>query len=150
MINKDAPFPQANDFEKVLLVLNVSEPEKLKDYEYMCVYLNDVSERQVDYYISACVYLGLISKDKTFTPVGNRLREQIGLEQIASLAQIVVSDESFGIVYFQQKMLGIELDNSDIVDIMKEYIDFESEAMYIRRASTISSWIKWIVQHEDS
>ena len=41
-------------------------------------------------------------------------------------------------------MLGFELENEDVVDIMKEHVSFESEAMYKRRASTVMSWVRWI------
>ena len=145
----DAPFPQANNFDKVLMVLNVEKPEKLKDYGFMTVYLEDITDRQVDYYISACTYLGLINKQKEFTDLGNRVRNKVGIEQASEIARILVSDEIIGYIYFQQKFLGTELDKDDIIEIMKEMIVFNSEAMYERRASTIISWLRWINKQEE-
>lgn len=145
----DAPFPQANDFEKVMMVINVDKPEKLKDYNYMSVYLEDISDRQVDYYITACTYLGLINKNKEFSKLGESLRSKVGIEQMAELSRIICSDEVFGYVYFKQKFIGAELDKEEIIEIMKERVSFNSEAMYVRRASTIMSWIRWIKEKEE-
>ncbi len=146
----DAPFPQANNFDKVLMVINVEDPEKLKDYGYMTIYLEDVSERQVDYYISACTYLGLITQNKEFTELGKRIRSKVGVEQAAEISRVIVSDEVFGDIYFQQKFLGTELERGDVIEIMKENVSFNSEAMYERRASTIISWLRWIKTQEEN
>lgn len=144
MINRSAPFPQANDFQKVIAIINIDDDEKIKDYNYMCLYLGDITTRQVDYYISACIYLGLLDEHKEFTEQGQRLHIMGATEQIAEIARYVISDEIFGTVYFRQKLLGFDLDNEDVVEIMKERIVFESEAMYKRRASTVISWVRWI------
>ena len=98
----------------------------------------------------ACVYLNIINKNKEFTEIGQRLRSLYGIEQRAEFARIIVSDEIFGSVYFRQKMLGIKLEREDIIEIMKQYIAFDSEPMYLRRASTIISWVKWILNNEET
>jgi hypothetical protein len=147
---RNVPFPQANDFEKIIAIVNVDDDTKLKDYSGMGVYLGDISSRQVDYYISACVYLNIINKDKEFTEIGQRLRNLYGIEQKAELARVIVSDEIFGSVYFRQKMLGVKLEREDIIEIMKQYVVFDSEPMYARRASTVISWIKWILNNEET
>ena len=147
---RNVPFPQANDFEKIIAIINVDDDTKLKDYSGMGVYLGDISSRQVDYYISACVYLNIINKDKEFTEIGQRLRNLYGIEQKAELARVIVSDEIFGSVYFRQKMLGVKLEREDIIEIMKQYVVFDSEPMYARRASTVISWIKWILNNEET
>lgn len=147
---RNVPFPQANDFEKIIAIVNVDDDTKLKNYSGMGVYLGDISSRQVDYYISACVYLNIINKDKEFTEIGQRLRNLYGIEQKAELARVIVSDEIFGSVYFRQKMLGVKLEREDIIEIMKQYVVFDSEPMYARRASTVISWIKWILNNEET
>ena len=92
---------------------------------------------------------GIINKDKEFTEIGQRLRNLYGIEQKAELARVIVSDEIFGSVYFRQKMLGVKLEREDIIEIMKQYVVFDSEPMYARRASTVISWIKWILNNEE-
>lgn len=144
MSNYNAPFPQANDFEKVIKILNIDNPLKLKDYTAMGVYLGDISSRQVDYYLAACVFLGILDDNKEFTELGVQLRNMGSTEQMAELARILISDKIFGKVYFQQKILGFELDKNDVIDIMKDNVKFDCEPMYVRRASTVMSWIRWI------
>lgn len=144
----NAPFPQANDFAKIIKIININDPSKLRDYSYMRSYLNYISDRQVDYYISACVYLALINKNKEFTEAGLELREKKGIYREAELYRAVISDDVFGLVYFLQKIKGTELSNEEIIEIMHKKMSFKSEAMYVRRASTIVSWLKWIDSKE--
>lgn len=144
----NAPFPQANDFEKIIKIINIPDSTKLKDYAYMRMYLNNISDRQVDYYISACVYLSLVDKSKSFTELGKKLRDLSGVSQEVELSRIVVSDEVFGLIYFLQKFKGTQLDSNEIIEIMHSKMEFKSEAMYIRRSSTIVSWLRWIDMRE--
>lgn len=143
------PFPQANDFDKIVDIMNIENMHSLTDYDKMTSLWPDLTtNRQVDYYLSACMYLGLLNEDKTFSETGLRIRNKSGIEQIIELSRIVVSDIVMGNVYFKQKMLGLELEIEDIIDIMKVHLVFDSEAMYKRRASTVMSWVRWICSHE--
>lgn len=142
------PFPQADDFEKVVSIINIDDPAKLMDYSKMSVILGNVSNRQVSYYISAAQYLGFLDKEKHFTSLGKSVRELVGIEQNAELARTIVSDRVFGTVYFKEKMLGIELEKEDIVEIMKDIIVLDSDTVYLRRSSTVRCWIKWIKSKE--
>ena len=143
--NKEIPFPQANDFEKVVRILNIDQENKLNEKKYMSAVLDMISERQVQYYISACMYLGLINDNKRFTEIANELRLLNSSEQTVELARLVVSDKIFGKAYFTQKLYKIKLSTDDIIEIMKEAgVNFESEEMYKRRAQTVSSWLTWI------
>ncbi len=139
------PFPQANDFEKVIAILNIDKAEKLVDKKHLSSILDMVTDRQVQYYLSACAYLGLINKVKKFTKLANELRTLNSSEQTIELARLIVSDKVFGNVYFSQKMYGMKLSTDEIVDIMKARgVLFDSEEMYKRRAQTVASWIAWI------
>jgi hypothetical protein len=139
------PFPQANDFEKIITLLNVDDAEKLGDKKYLSTQMDMVTDRQVLYYVSACAYLGLISKDKKFTKIANELRLLNSSEQMIELARLIVSDEVFGNVYFAQKIYGMKLSNDEIIEVMKNHnVLFDSEEMYKRRAQTVSSWLSWI------
>ena len=83
MINKNAPFPQADDFEKVVKILNVDDAEKLKNTSYISMLIGDLTSRQVSYYLAACKYLGLIDDKRCFTNEGKRIRKLVGVEQTA-------------------------------------------------------------------
>ena len=61
--NKLIPFPQADDFSKVILLINFPK-EKLKDNEYIKTNLGNITERQVSYYVSAAQYLNIIDSKR--------------------------------------------------------------------------------------
>ena len=65
--NKKYPFPQANDFNKILLLLNIDNESLFNDKEYLKIYLDLGTERQISYYLSAFQFLGLIDDEKKFT-----------------------------------------------------------------------------------
>lgn len=142
MINKNAPFPQANDFNKVLQLLNIEEPENLKDSNYLAIYLGEITERQVSYYLSACDFLGLIDK-REFTKVGLIIRCLSKKKQIAQLAQIIFSDTVFGTIYFTEKLYSMKLDFKDVLEIVKDNVELNSEEMYKRRTQTVVAWVEW-------
>jgi len=142
MINKNAPFPQANDFNKVLQLINIEDPEYLKDNSFLSIYLGEITERQVSYYLSACDFLGLLEK-REFTKEGLNIRSLSNKKQIAHLAQILFSDVVFGTIYFTEKLYSMKLDINDVIDIVKEYVELNSEEMYKRRTQTVIAWVDW-------
>lgn len=143
--DRDVPFPQANDFDKVIRILNIDQEEKLGDKQYLSIQLDMITDRQVQYYISACAYLGLINGKKEFTEIAHELRMLNSSEQTVELARLIVSDKVFGKAYFSQKLYNVKLSTEDIIEIMKENnVSFESDAMYKRRAQTVTSWLCWI------
>lgn len=142
MINRNAPFPQADDFNKILQLLNIENPEKLKDNSYLSIFLGEITERQVSYYLSACDFLGLIDK-REFTKEGLIIRSLSKKKQIARLAHILFSDTIFGTIYFTEKLYSMKLDINDVIEIVKENVELNSEEMYKRRTQTVISWVEW-------
>lgn len=139
------PFPQADDFNKVISIINIDEESKLPDKPYISRMLGDVSDRQVQYYLSACQYLGIITVDKKFTELGNRIRSFGRTQQFVQLARIIASDEIFGTVYFSEKIFGYKLSREDVIDVMRSCdLGIENEESFKRRAQTVIKWIEWI------
>ena len=148
-MNHSEPFPQANNLEKVISLLNVDKEENLAVNAVLEPLLGVSNSRQVCYYLSAGRYIGFIGEGRTFSELGHKLRSMCPTEQKAEIARIIVADPVFGTVYFRQKMLGFIFDHDDITSIMKACgVIMETEKMYIRRGSTISSWIKAIYEME--
>ena len=141
-------FPQANNVDRLLSLINIPSVDDMKDVNKVSMIIGNLTTRQGAYYTSALLYLGIINNDKTFTPLGLSLRELVGVTQKAELARLIISLKPFGTVYFREKLLGFELNIEDIIDIMKEQVDLEEESVYRRRASTIKSWVKWICDQE--
>ena len=138
------PFPQADDFEKVVTLLNIKEESSLKDKTSVSMLLDDIDNRQVQYYLSALMYLDLVQSNKVFTLKGQYIRSLGFSRQIVELARIIVSKDVFGTVYFTEKSLKVKMDRNDVIEIMKEFIQFSSDAMYIRRSQTVIKWIEWV------
>lgn len=138
------PFPQADDINKVMIILNVADVNSLKDKEKLKISLSDISDRQIQYYLSACMYLGLVDENKMLTPMAVHIRGLNRSEQEIALAQSIVSNNIFGYIYFLEKRLGAKLAREDIIDILKHHISFESDEMYKRRSQTIIKWVKWL------
>jgi hypothetical protein len=136
-------FPQANDFQKVIKIINLSERELL-DNLFMSEYLELETDRQVSYYINAAIYLGIINQNKKFTDFGWKLKES-GSESFKNLLSMrIVSKSVFGDVFFYKYFHGVELKNDEIAQLMLMYGEVNSDSVAERRASTVTSWIKWI------
>ena len=148
MVNQNkkvAPFPQADDFEKVISIINIDDINKVKDKIYVSRLLGDISDRQVAYYTSACFYLGILDENKCFTVLGEELRSKNIVEQDIALCMLLMKNDIFSEIYFTEKIFGSKLEKEDIIAIMKNNdVKFESEEMYKRRATTVRSWVDWI------
>jgi hypothetical protein len=143
-MDKIIPFPQADDFQKVLKIINIANPDDLKQKKSMQIILGDITERQVQYYLNAVMFLGVIDLNKNFTELGIKIRKMNKFEQKIVLSQQIVSNKVFGEVYFSEKVLDIKFSKDEIVGVMKKYLKFQSEEIYYRRAQTILKWLEWV------
>ena len=141
---KVIPFPQADDINKVLKIINISKPDDLKVSKTMQVILGDITSRQVQYYINAVAYLDILDSKKEFTPYGNKVRAMNQFEQKIALCQKISSKDVFGEVYFSEKVLDIKYTREEIIDVMKKYVTFQSDEIYNRRAQTVYKWVEWM------
>lgn len=146
VIKDNIPFPQADDFNKIMLIVNIDKESDLRDKEKISELLGNVAYRQVQYYLSACMYLGIIDRNKELTEFGFHLRNLNILNQEILLATKIISYEIFGYVFFLEKKLKMKMTKEDVVEVMKNYISFDSEGVYDRRAQTIIKWLEWINQ----
>ena len=143
-MRKDIPFPQADDFEKIISVINADKPQYFNDNLYLSSILENVTERQVSYYLSACMYLGLIDKNRSFTEQGIKIRSLSSYRQTVEIIRILLSDSIFGTVYITEKTLGVKLDKNDVIEIIKIEYPSYSEEIYNRRYQTVRKWVNWI------
>jgi hypothetical protein len=148
--NNEVPFPQADDFEKVIALLNVEDEGKFQDKKALGILLGEITDRQVQYYLSACQYLGLITADKHFTDLGDRIRSLGETQKMVELAILIVSKDIFGTVYFSEKSLGQKYTREEIIEIMHDHdLGFEKDEMFKRRAQTVLKWVQWINDNFD-
>lgn len=138
------PFPQADDFNKVVRIMEISSEDNLSDFQFMSAYLDGISDRQVSYYLSAAAYIGLIDKTKHFTELGNRIRKMNTYSRIVEYIRLLMSDPVFGKVYIAQKVLAVTYELEDVAEVIREFYPDYCEPIYKRRGQTVLSWIKWI------
>lgn len=142
--NKRPPFPQANDLEKIVQIINVPDSIKILNDNELGGYLDGITSRQARYYIAAAKYLGILDSNKHFSEEGVKFRKMNAYMQRVELIRLVLSDAVFGTVFLSEKILGITLSRQDIAEIIeKEYPEY-CETIYLRRAQTVRSWVNWI------
>lgn len=158
----DVPFPQANSFERIINLCeilygntdeNYTEQALNSRYDFKEEYSFDM--RQVYYYADAAIYLGLVKKVKmsgkvTFelTPAGYALFKKGSIvERQLMFIKAVLAHRAFNKTLDLYLYKEEEPTKSEIVEIMKasNLHKIKSEDTLKRRASTILSWINWIL-----
>lgn len=146
--DKNVPFPQANDFEKIYSLICITEEEQLNDKNYLMELLSLGTERQIAYYISACEFLGVITHDKKFTKIGLKIREANLDLQILMICKIIVSSPVFGEAFFMKYLYNASLKQDDIAQMIGIIYKIDNYEVCSRRASTVIKWIEWIEEHK--
>ncbi len=136
VLNYNAPFPQADDFDKVVSMFiyissgYTSKEELSKEF--------DIVSRQIDYYYSVLSFLGLCDYERgddiILTERGEKLSKLSKEELLIELAKIIFSSEIFHDAY----LFGI--DSVDEKDFEKWRI---SGSTIKRRLQTVNAWIRY-------
>ena len=141
------PFPQANDFEKIIKLLEVNE-DKLKDNDYLKELLSLGTDRQISYYLSACEFLGLILK-RQFTEVAKELKSVSNDIRVLKLSQLIVSMPVFGEVFFMRYYYNSNPRIDEISQMISILYKIDNYEVCKRRASTVIKWLSWIDEQKD-
>lgn len=148
---EEVPYPQANDLDKVvdsMKLIGDGADDKIQLAEFF-----EFDERQGDYYANAGRYLGFVErKDQRF--VLTRLgREFVQLESLSertrSLLSQMLTRPTFRAVFHLLVENGFKLENIgdvEIAEIIASHTSL-SGATPLRRASTLRSWIRWILEN---
>lgn len=137
-------FPQANNLDKIFNIINIEKQEDLLNDSTMMEILEVTTVRQISYYVSACNYLGLL-EGRTFSNFGIKVRHLNIDNQVAIIASRIVSKPIFGQVFFSYLFSGVRLSLEEISELIILYYGNESISTSKRRASTVNSWIQWII-----
>lgn len=151
MPEPEIPFPQANCFERVINMCELLVSGDLSREEVTEKYAFDI--RQTNYYTDAARYLGLIKKRYdgrkpvySLNGCGHRImRLKYKQRQLALCKRILQHKVFFDV--FSICQYGCIPDQNTIIKIMKDagLHRVESESTFIRRASTVSGWINWML-----
>lgn len=153
----EIPFPQANSMLRLINLMELMEQEgNMTAEEITQRYAFD--RRQARYYTDAGRYLGVISRARregdALFGLSRQGRYIMSLayreRQLAITAQIVRHrpfHEALRICLDREEMP----DTTELVRIMERsgLYRVASESTYVRRASTVSSWISWVLHSID-
>lgn len=149
------PFPQADDFTRVINLLELLNVQPMSAEDIAARY--SFTARQAAYYSAAGRYLGLMAQERTGAAVrhilsgqGRRLMTLPLRERRLALAAAILKHSVF------RETLRLALagngtaelpSRNEIVHIMREAspCGVEGESTFFRRASTVRGWIRWIL-----
>lgn len=145
-----APFPQANDLSKVIRICEMAS-------YYKEIELDDITkefgftERQSYMYVNAGIYLGLMQKLEvkkyTTTGTGSMIGTPSRGDNNVKLTERILSRKPFHSSVMHYLFMGI-LSSPEELAIMIQKDDPElGVETACRRASTVLSWSKWIVEN---
>lgn len=161
--SQGAPFPQADDFSRVVnlceelqnsssidLQSEDVEGAKLGLFKSEIADIYDFTPRQADYYANAAKYLGLVHISNghvKLSDLGVEIMQMPLRKRQVKFAELILSSEPF------RKVMLAYLNNSGIVSI-KDVRSIVSTCKidnlsvgsntFNRRCSTIKSWVDWI------
>lgn len=134
----NAPFPQADDFEKVLFgFFKVSKGEYTEEEIFSALPL---VPRQYNYYFNAMKWLGLVDKVKRGAPVtltgfGGELLTLAEVERLKAIQSVLKKNKVVQHIIATPK--------APLSNALKEENGLQGSSMYPRRRSTILAWLKF-------
>ena len=144
----DLPFPQADSFDELITISEGLFQNIMYKEQIMRIY--DLQPRKYNFYIAAGEYLGLFEKSKNdifLSTKGLKIFMKGEKEKNLSLVHLILEHKPFYDVF----KMYLENDKipyvNEIFEILKEnkIYNISSDVTLKRRATTVRSWIKWIV-----
>ena len=140
-MNNSIPFPQANDINKVITLVQAGD-DIIEDKEKAKEVINVGSPRQVSYYLSALQYLKYLGQDKKLTERVLKLKNSKS-ELVSDIYNQLLEDKLFGKAYHDFKATG-KVNIDKVTSDLKKENQRLSESTLRRRASTIRAWVEWM------
>jgi hypothetical protein len=155
-IRKLESLPQANDFEKIVNLINSLVNNKNHTHASVQKQL-DVHDREVSYYLNAAKQFRLLA-------VSTGENNTHYYELTEEMKMVLTKSKKTQMLYFIRKIMsndickhivntylekGYYLTNSEVTDYIKTkhaYLSL-SENTTQRRISTLFSWSKWTIEH---
>lgn len=147
-----APFPQADDLEKVILAIEMLSGGPVTKFEIAQRFEVALDPRQGDYYGNAAVWLGYAERTSKASP-GFQITEQ-GLsfvnmsrvKRLIELAKIICNMPIF-VDVAGDLLAKRKVETGDIAKLiaqtLKEKLAIDTQE---RRAVTVKSWVSWLLK----
>lgn len=152
--NTVAPFPQADDFSRIINLLEVLNKKDLSVDEI--TEIMGFTPRQTDYYYNAGLYLGLFNKyswidrDENkiikveLTDLGRELNKMNYKDRQLKLVSLLLEHRIFNGLFFKA-LIGNKLPNrNEVIEEMIKYNVCSSGSVATRRSQTVISWLNWV------
>lgn len=140
-MNNFIPFPQANDINKVIALVQAGD-DIIENKEKAKEVINVGTPRQVSYYLSALQYLKYLGQNKKLTERALKLQNSKS-ELVSDIYNQLLEDKLFGKAYHDFKVTG-QVNIDKVASDLKKEKQRLSESTLRRRASTIRSWVEWM------
>lgn len=140
-MNNFIPFPQANDINKVIALVQAGD-DIIENKEKAKEVIKVGTPRQVSYYLSALQYLKYLGQNKKLTERALKLQNSKS-ELVSDIYNQLLEDKLFGKAYHDFKVTG-KVNIDKVASDLKKENKRLSESTLRRRASTISSWVEWM------
>jgi len=140
-MNNSIPFPQANDINKVIALVQAGD-KIIENKEKAKEVINVGTPRQVSYYLSALQYLKYLGQNKKLTERALKLQNSKS-ELVGDIYNQLLEDKLFGKAYHDFKVTG-KVNIDKVASDLKKENQRLSESTLKRRASTIRSWVEWM------
>ncbi len=148
----DISFPQANSFERIINLCELLNEHSLD--RNMVTEKYAFNPRQTNYYTDAARYLGLIEKEKnrvapiySLSKKGKSILIKGYKQRQLEFCSLILCHKIFADVLRRHFETGVMPQNDEIIGLMRQEnaYNIRTEATYNRRASTVRSWIEWII-----
>jgi hypothetical protein len=147
----NAPFPQADKFERVIDLLGLLYESDLSQQEVTQTYQFD--KRQAQYYISACIYFGLVQKSAnipvtySLSDTGRIILQKSSKKKYLAIIEQILQHEVFHRTIELYFAKSARPSKSEVVQIMHNaHINLSQTSTIPRRAQTVLAWVDWILR----
>lgn len=149
----DISFPQADRMSRIVNLIELLNEKPMTKQDITSEYAFD--ERQTNYYTDAGRYLGLIDKTHDedgsilfqLSACGHRIMSLEYKERQLALVTQILMHKVFNETLKLHLQCGEMPDKQTIIQIMKRsnLYRVEADSTYLRRSSTVVSWVNWIL-----
>ena len=140
-MNNSIPFPQANDINKVITLVQAGDGI-IEDKEKAKEVIKVGTPRQVSYYLSALQYLKYLGQKKKLTERALKLKNSKS-ELVSDIYNQLLEDKLFGKAYHDFKVTG-QVNIDKVTSDLRKESQRLYESTLRRRASTIRAWVEWM------
>lgn len=149
-----APFPQADDFTRVINLIEVLNKKDLPVDEI--TQIMGFTPRQTDYYYNAGLYLGLfikynwVDRDENkvinvkLTDLGREINKMNYKDRQLRLVSLILEHKIFNGLFFKSLLTGKLPSRDEVIEEMVKYNVCSAGSVATRRSQTVISWLNWV------